>query len=407
MDILQDIKPTKQEQIKLTQEVNSFLKRLNSKLKGAKAITGGSFAKNTWLRGNYDIDIFVKFNYKYKDKSDEISNLLQKQLKGFRFTKLHGSRDYFQIEYNKITFEVIPVLEIKNAKQALNVTDVSQLHALYVKNNTNEKLQDEIRLAKQFFHVNNLYGAESYIKGFSGYVLELLIIHYKSLNNFLKAASKWKEKEIIDIKHYYKDKNDVLFSLNEAKKQSPLILIDPVQKDRNASASLSEEKYDLLKKVANSYIKKPSSSYFIEKKFDIEQIKADLKLEITPLKGKQDIIGAKILKSIEYIKNKLDEEGFIVNNFNWHFDKKSFAWFNIKNLNLPKEVKHYGPFLKDDKNIINFKKKWKKYKLQKDNKRVFVIIKRKYTKVNDYLKVLIKDKYIKERVKIIKIIQNV
>ena len=403
MDILKDIKPTREEQLKLSQEVNSFLKKLNSKLKDAKAITGGSFAKNTWLRGNYDIDIFVKFNYnKYKLKSDQISNLLQKQLKGFKFTKLHGSRDYFQIRYNKITFEVIPVLEIKNAKQALNVTDVSQLHALYVKNNTNEKLQDEIRLAKQFFHVNNLYGAESYIKGFSGYVLELLIIYYKSLNNFLKAASKWKDKEIIDIKHYYKDKNDVLFSLNEAKKQSPLILIDPVQKDRNASASLSKEKFDLFIKTANSYIKNPSSSYFIEKKFDIKQIKADLILEIIPLKGKQDIIGAKILKSIEYIKNKLDEEGFIVNKFDWHFDKETYAWFNIKNLTLPKEVKHYGPFLKDEKNIINFKKKWKKYKLQKDNKRVFVIIKRKYTKANDYLKVLVKDKYVKERVKTIK-----
>src|SRR3989344_5614079 len=356
MDILKDIKPTREEQLKLSQEVNSFLKKLNSKLKDAKAITGGSFAKNTWLRGNYDIDIFVKFNYnKYKLKSDQISNLLQKQLKGFKFTKLHGSRDYF-----------------------------------------------EIRLAKQFFHVNNLYGAESYIKGFSGYVLELLIIYYKSLNNFLKAASKWKDKEIIDIKHYYKDKNDVLFSLNEAKKQSPLILIDPVQKDRNASASLSKEKFDLFIKTANSYIKNPSSSYFIEKKFDIKQIKADIILEIIPLKGKQDIIGAKILKSIEYIKNKLDEEDFIVNKFDWHFDKETYAWFNIKNLTLPKEVKHYGPFLKDEKNIINFKKKWKKYKLQKDNKRVFVIIKRKYTKANDYLKVLVKDKYVKERVKTIK-----
>ena len=52
------------------------------------------------------------------------------------------------------------------------------------------KILDEIRLAKAFCHANGCYGAESYIKGFSGYALELLVYHYGSFQKFVKAITK-------------------------------------------------------------------------------------------------------------------------------------------------------------------------------------------------------------------------
>lgn len=53
---------------------------------------------------------------------------------------------------------------------------------------------DEIKIAKAFCHATGCYGAESYIKGFSGYALELLIYHYKSFQSFVKAMTKVNEK---------------------------------------------------------------------------------------------------------------------------------------------------------------------------------------------------------------------
>ena len=86
---------------------------------------------------------------KFKDKSDKLSDILQKFLKkSFKITRLHGSRDYFQIRQGKFTFEIVPILDIKRAEQAENITDVSPLHSNFVLRH--KKLIDEMRLTKQF-----------------------------------------------------------------------------------------------------------------------------------------------------------------------------------------------------------------------------------------------------------------
>ena len=123
-EVLNDIRPTKEYEKEILDKADQIIGRINKKLKDAKAILGGSGAKGTWLK-TFDADIFVMFNYgKYKDKSDKLSDILGKPLKRyFKITRLHGSRDYFQIKQGKFTFEIIPILEIKKAEQAKNITD--------------------------------------------------------------------------------------------------------------------------------------------------------------------------------------------------------------------------------------------------------------------------------------------
>ena len=62
-EVLDKIKPSKEEQVQFKKVVTQFIKQLNSKLNNAKAILGGSGAKDTWLSGSHDIDIFVQFDY--------------------------------------------------------------------------------------------------------------------------------------------------------------------------------------------------------------------------------------------------------------------------------------------------------------------------------------------------------
>ncbi len=62
-------------------------------------------------------------------------------------------------------------------------------------------------LAKTFAHACDCYGAESYINGFSGYALELLICHYKTFSKFLKEIIKIDNNQIIiDDAKFYKTK---------------------------------------------------------------------------------------------------------------------------------------------------------------------------------------------------------
>ena len=148
--LLQEVLANITPEAKKPQEVRKFLNSLNAELKKkkikAKAMLGGSFAKDTWLKGDYDVDIFVKFDLKYDDRS--LSTLLAKAIKKFKPTKLHGSRDYFWVR-NTVKYEIVPVRNIKKPEQALNVTDFSPGHVEWV-NKAGKKYKKEIMLAKKF-----------------------------------------------------------------------------------------------------------------------------------------------------------------------------------------------------------------------------------------------------------------
>ena len=392
-EVLSKIKPNKEGEVFIEKKIKDFISRI--KVKDAKVILGGSGAKETWLKDANDADIFIQFSYdKYKDKSDKLSDILEKQIKkSFKLNRLHGSRDYFQVKEKGYTFEIIPILEIKKAETALNITDVSPLHAEFVKKYN--KLSDDIRLMKQFCKANNIYGAESYINGFSGYMCELLVINYNGFLNLLKAACKWKDKEVMDIKNFYKGKN-ILMDMNKSKIISPLILVDPVQADRNAAAALSEEKFLLFKKKAKEFLKKPSNSFFEKKEINTKDF---MVIEVDSLEGKEDVVGAKLLKVFNFIKEKLIKEGFIVKDSIFTFDreKKAFFYFKAKDVSSIKIIE--GPNVKFKDHVKFFKKKNKNTFVK--GKVIYAKEKRKFVKAKDFIKSLLKDEYVKERVKCI------
>src|SRR3989344_1191641 len=230
-EALEKVKPNEEELRIINSLIKEFIKLLEKGKKSlkisAEIFVGGSSAKGTIIKKeHYDIDVFIRFDKKYfgSDKKSNVSDLTEKMLKNTKNKqKIHGSRDYFRIKASKnLFFEIVPVKKIKNQKEAENITDLSYFHVNYVKRKLKVKFLDEVRLAKAFCHAAGCYGAESYIKGFSGYALELLIYHYRSFLKFIAAMSKVnaREKLVIDTEKQYK--NIVLMNLNAAKLQSPI-----------------------------------------------------------------------------------------------------------------------------------------------------------------------------------------
>ncbi|MDD5649516.1 MAG: nucleotidyltransferase domain-containing protein [Candidatus Nanoarchaeia archaeon] len=395
MDVLKLAKPTKREQIRTQKIVDKFLNKLNRRLVGATAIVGGSFAKNTWLSGDHDIDIFVLFSKKHDN--EKISSVLENTLRQvFLFIKkIAGSRDYFQIKYKGCLFEVIPVLKIDNPEEAKNIMDISPMHVTWVKEHINGK-EDDVRKLKLFLKANHCYGAESYIKGFSGYVAEILTIYYGSFDRVIESAVDWQEFDIIDTK-----KRKIMLRNVDKSKISPLVVIDPIQKERNAAAALSKEKFNLFIKACNEYVKSYSQEFFI-KKYKIPE--NAIVLQAKPLKGRKDIVGVKLLKAYEYIKDKLDED-FGVEDSSWYWNKKAIFWYVTEDKEISEFKKHYGPHISDEYNLEKFREKWKDEKIMAESGRVFINVKRKHTKVRSYLQELLKDNEVKDKVKSIKIIK--
>ncbi|HIH42673.1 TPA: hypothetical protein HA246_03445 [Candidatus Woesearchaeota archaeon] len=443
--VLLDIKPTKHDEKQLAARIDAFVAKIQKKFSKnhAKAFLGGSGAKGTWLKNSYDADIFVMFNYKkFAGKSAELSDILEKKLKSAfkhqKVNRLHGSRDYFQIveKMNKLvignkfvngksvnnnpisefTFEIVPILDIKQAKDAKNITDVSPLHASWVNKNSNEKLRDDIRLAKQFCKSVAVYGAESYIQGFSGYILEILVVYYGGFLNLLTAASRWPleinhetDKVIIDVKKYYKNKTEVLFNVNKAKTHSPIIVIDPVQKDRNAAAALGYGQYANFISAAKKFLGHPTKEFFEIKEVTLDVLKKQettnkklYVLNVDSLSGKRDVVGAKLMKAFDHIKIKLVDNEFKLHHSSWSWDKRKTAlfWFFIDSKKLDAVVVNSGPPVALKKHAAEFKKKYKKTFVK--NNKLYAKAKRKYVDVVALLKDTIRDEYVKERVKEIK-----
>lgn len=404
--MLAEIKPSKQEEKDIESKAEGFIKKLNKGLKGARAILGGSGAKGTWLSGIHDADIFVCFDYKkFSDKSEQLPDILEIALKKSfkKYSRLHGSRDYFQIKDKDFTFEVVPILKIDNAQDAKNITDVSPLHALWVKRHS--RFADEIRLTKQFCKANGIYGAESYIMGFSGYVCEILTIYYKGFLNLAKASLKWKPKTIIDIEKYYKNDDEVLFNLNKSKLTSPLIVIDPVQKDRNASAVMSIEKYDRFIDACRRFLKNQSRESFeikeINEEILIKKAKSNklILIEAESIPGKEDVSGSKLLKAFEFIKKNTLAKDFKIIDSGWKWDKskKTLFWFTIKDEKPSEFTEKQGPPLK----IQHFVEEFKRHHKNTFTKagRIWAKDKREFLEPKKLVKFLIKDKYLKEKVK--------
>jgi tRNA nucleotidyltransferase (CCA-adding enzyme) len=282
--------------------------------------------------------------------------------------KIHGSRDYFRIKASDmLVFEIVPVIKVKKPKDAYNITDLSYSHVKYInKKIKSKKIFDEVRLAKAFCYANAIYGAESHIKGFSGYSLELLIIYYKSFLNFLKKLSASKNKKIIiDIEKLYKNKNQILKDINESKLESPIILIDPTHKYRNVLAALSSETFNKFKKEAFKFLKNPSEKYFEVKTKNLEAMRREHRsrgydseiLEIKTEKQEGAIAGSKLLKFFNYLSFEISKL-FNIKEMNIDYGGRKSARI-IFSAKRKKEIRINGPEKQDKENVQRFKEKHK------------------------------------------------
>lgn len=367
----------------------------------AQVMLGGSYAKGTYLEGDHDIDVFVRFDKQYKD--EEMPDLLGLALGGWEgLQRIHGSRDYFQIEKQGFHFEIVPVLYVDAAKDARNVTDVSPLHVDYVKGfiQKDARIAADIRLAKLFCKAAKVYGAESYLNGFSGHVIDNLIIHYGSFIALLEAAANWPERVFIDPV----DKHDNADFLNDAKKTGPLILLDPIQSERNAAAALSKEKFNAFRQAAKDFLRHPDESFFVVVPLDKDVVEREHRgsnvfcYALLPLKGSKDVIGTKLLKAHEHFLKHVKRAGFSIAGSGFEFSlDEAFCFIATDEKKLSEEYEITGPPLKEEKDAARFKEAHPG-KVTVRDARLYAIEPRPYRTIKALFSAVEQSTYFKERV---------
>ena len=299
--------------LNLESVAGDFIKLL--KREGFKVHIGGSLAKGTVVQkeGRQDVDIFVVFNY--SEDIFKLEGALKRIDLPGKLKKVHGSRDYFQIVCKDVLLEIIPVVKNNDPELAENITDISLSHVKYIAGEIekNPEIADEIKLAKVFCRAQRCYGAESYIKGFSGYSLEVLVIYFGGFVKFLRGIVKCKTKKVIDPLKYFKSEREVLTELNESKLNGPIILVDPTYKYRNISAGLGMESFEKFVESAKKFLRLPLATFFERQEIDIKKMKdfalakkaKFVEINLGTDRQEGDIAGTKMKKILDFFEREL------------------------------------------------------------------------------------------------------
>lgn len=261
--VLKRVVPTAEE----TKKTNEMSKKISAFIENKYKLPArlmGSSARETDMRGDKDLDIFIFFPTNVSRGQLEKRAL---QIGKAVFKKFGGKYviDYAEHPYTKGTIEgfrveIVPAYDIKALNHRFTSVDRTPFHNEWVRKNLKPGQTNEVRLLKKFLDAAGCYGSDLKTQGFSGYLCELIIIKYGFFAGALKAMQNWTYQQFVDIEeHHVKAEHERLKKNFEGQ---PLIFIDPVDKNRNVAAVLSKERLALAIFTARQFLEKPTAQFF-------------------------------------------------------------------------------------------------------------------------------------------------
>jgi len=224
---------------------------------GGKVSIQGSFARDTWLSGEADLDIFASFP-PTMDRQEWTEKVLPEIRKGIRAKTIdrHAEHPYLEFHIDNIRVNVVPCYSVEKG-QWKSATDRTPYHTEYMTKHLTQEMRLQARLLKRFMKGIRSYGAEIRVGGFSGMLVETLILHYRSFVETLGQVSKWKPTIFLDIEKPIGNQDSRAREFG-----SPLVVIDPVDPNRNLAAAVRDDKLWGFVAASRELEKNPGIWYF-------------------------------------------------------------------------------------------------------------------------------------------------
>src|SRR6266852_9570119 len=166
---------------------------------GGNVSVQGSFARDTWLSGEADLDIFASFP-PTMDRQEWTEKVLPEIRKGIHAKTIdrYAEHPYLEFHIDNVRVNVVPCYSVERG-QWKSATDRTPYHTEYMRAHLTQGMRLEARLLKRFMKGIRSYGAEIRVGGFSGMLVETMILHYQSFRESLIQASKWKPVISLDL----------------------------------------------------------------------------------------------------------------------------------------------------------------------------------------------------------------
>ncbi|MDO8724936.1 MAG: CCA tRNA nucleotidyltransferase [Candidatus Methanoperedens sp.] len=362
--ILSRIKPTDPEKQKLSALADSLIGRIIAlgRAEGLdiSAILVGSTARCTWLSGEHDLDIFIMFppevSREYlEEKGLYVARKMAEQAQSCE--ERYAEHPYINAVFDGCEVDLVPAFGVASAAEIKSAVDRTPFHNKFVLSRI-QGLEDEVLLLKQFLKGCGVYGSELKTHGFSGYLVELLVIYYGSFMGVLEAVQEWKPGMMIDIeKHASISHND------------PLVMVDPTDPARNVAAALSLDNMCIFIDSAREFLKKPDISFFslrvVEplpdsefKNIMSERGTSLIAIEFTAPDEVDDVLFPQLHKMEDSVREMLERYDFRVYNSGVWAGKKAVLVYELESAGLPTLKKHTGPQVWMEEHAASFKSKY-------------------------------------------------
>jgi tRNA nucleotidyltransferase (CCA-adding enzyme) len=371
-EIMEKITPTPEDRAR----IDALAKHLEQNVASAcaaqniKAIVRveGSVAKDTWIRGEPDIDVFMRLPTSIPRKAlGEISlKIAREATRGSKQTERFAEHPYLEAFIDGTRVNIVPCYNVKPGEWQ-SATDRTPLHTDYVRKHLDKTLQGEVRLLKKFLKGIASYGAEIKTGGFSGYLCELLILHYKSFFATLKGFAHYTSRLSLDMEDYYKGRERELQLLFP----EPLVVVDPVDKGRNVASAVQQHKLHMFIAAARAYLKNPRVDFFYPPKtkaLSAEMLRRKMENHgsvflftiLSHIEVVADVLWGQLYKTERALRKQVELGNFKVLRAAVWSDEKTMDVFvlELEQRTLSSVKKRVGPPLEREKECEDFLSKY-------------------------------------------------
>ena len=358
--MLAEIRPRPDELAHLRGVIDRLVPAIEAR--GAGAMVVGSASRGTWVRGDRDLDLFLLFPPGLDRDSLERDGLAMARAIALEFgdgyREKYAEHPYINATVDGIDVDLVPCYCVATATEIQSAVDRTPFHTRYVTERIGG-LVDDVLLLKQFAKAGGVYGSDQMTEGFAGYLCELLVLRYGSFGGVLAGASGWRPGTVIDLEGHAGKRFE-----------EPLVVIDPVDPNRNVSASVSLSKMMAFVELARGYLAAPSAAFF-EVRPDppmeagafadalAERGTALYALRFPTPNLIEDVVVPQLRKSLDGLVQLLARHGFAVNRADCEMGPDHcLLVFELLVDTLPAVARHQGPPLWNGENAGKFREKY-------------------------------------------------
>ncbi|MFB6267007.1 MAG: CCA tRNA nucleotidyltransferase [Halodesulfurarchaeum sp.] len=318
----------------------------------------GSTARGTWVSGDRDIDIFVSFPESLPREDLERLGLQVGNAVLPEGQEEYAEHPYVSGEFDGFAVDLVPCYDVDSPRAIRSSVDRTPFHNAYLEERIDDETAGDVRLLKQFLSGIGIYGSDLRTRGFSGYLVELLVLEYGTFEAVLEAVAEWHPPVRLDPEGH-----------GEKEFDDSLVFIDPTDPARNVAAVVSETSVARFVHHARELLEDPTVSRFFPE--PPNPLSADAVVEHVERRGTtpiavlfeppdvvDDQLYPQLRRSLDGLTRGLEHRGFSVLRAATWAEERAVLLVELERATLPDVERHEGPPVYVSEHAENFTREY-------------------------------------------------